>query len=323
MGVEIATFISGLTASWPPSADPKSQGDDHIRLLKSVLQSTFPNATKPFYFAQSLSGVGPTPTVLTAAHDKATLYYTTGGGDATVTLPSGLALADAGWSVEVVKYDVAANGVMVVPASGSIITQSGSVASVRVGSVCSPVTFKWGGAGWFAFRHGALIGSTINWDTANIPPGHFLLDGSAYNTTTFAELFATLGTATLRDKRGRVEAGVDGGTGRLSASYFGSSPVINAVGGLEYNSLDITKIPNHAHANTATVNDPGHVHGGVPLPASVAAPAGGPNTIIGTKNTDSAFTGISVTMNNAFIGGGQAHANVQPTIVSNKIIRAC
>jgi len=46
MGLESATYISGLNASNPVGAtDPKSQGDDHIRLIKSTLLNTWPNVT--------------------------------------------------------------------------------------------------------------------------------------------------------------------------------------------------------------------------------------------------------------------------------------
>lgn len=44
MGLEAATFIHQLNAAWPIGAsDPKAQGDDHLRLIKSTLQATFPN----------------------------------------------------------------------------------------------------------------------------------------------------------------------------------------------------------------------------------------------------------------------------------------
>jgi hypothetical protein len=44
MGLEGATYISDLVVTNPVGAtDPKSQGDDHIRLIKSVLKNTFPN----------------------------------------------------------------------------------------------------------------------------------------------------------------------------------------------------------------------------------------------------------------------------------------
>lgn len=45
MGLETATFINGLDATNPTSGDLKSQGDDHLRLIKSTLKATFPNVT--------------------------------------------------------------------------------------------------------------------------------------------------------------------------------------------------------------------------------------------------------------------------------------
>src|SRR5690606_7725403 len=46
MPVESGTYISDLVATNPVGAtDPKSQGDDHIRLLKSTIKATFPNIT--------------------------------------------------------------------------------------------------------------------------------------------------------------------------------------------------------------------------------------------------------------------------------------
>jgi len=41
MGVETATYISQLSATNPLGTDPISEGDDQIRLVKSVLQSQF------------------------------------------------------------------------------------------------------------------------------------------------------------------------------------------------------------------------------------------------------------------------------------------
>lgn len=44
MGLETATYIDGLNASNPVHAtDNVSQGDDHLRLIKSTLLATFPN----------------------------------------------------------------------------------------------------------------------------------------------------------------------------------------------------------------------------------------------------------------------------------------
>ena len=41
MGLESATYISQLVATNPLATDPISQGDDHLRLIKSVLQAQF------------------------------------------------------------------------------------------------------------------------------------------------------------------------------------------------------------------------------------------------------------------------------------------
>lgn len=43
MGLETGTYISDLVTTNPTPTDFKKQGDDHIRLLKSTLQTTFPN----------------------------------------------------------------------------------------------------------------------------------------------------------------------------------------------------------------------------------------------------------------------------------------
>ena len=41
MGLETGTYVADLNAANPTSTDPKSQGDDHLRLVKSVLKNTF------------------------------------------------------------------------------------------------------------------------------------------------------------------------------------------------------------------------------------------------------------------------------------------
>ena len=45
MALETATYISDLVSTNPTASDNISQGDDHIRLLKSSIKATFPNIT--------------------------------------------------------------------------------------------------------------------------------------------------------------------------------------------------------------------------------------------------------------------------------------
>lgn len=44
MGLESTTDIDGLDNTWPASGDVASQGDDHIRLVKTVLKIIFPGS---------------------------------------------------------------------------------------------------------------------------------------------------------------------------------------------------------------------------------------------------------------------------------------
>ena len=44
MALESASYISGLVIANPPGTDAISQGDDHIRLIKTVLKASLPNA---------------------------------------------------------------------------------------------------------------------------------------------------------------------------------------------------------------------------------------------------------------------------------------
>ena len=45
MALESTTYINGLVATNPTGTDPRNQGDDHIRMVKSAVQVTFPNIT--------------------------------------------------------------------------------------------------------------------------------------------------------------------------------------------------------------------------------------------------------------------------------------
>jgi hypothetical protein len=66
MGLETATYVKDLVPTNPTTSDFVSQGDDHIRMLKSVLQSTFPSLCGP-----GLPTVGGTANAITLTYSTA------------------------------------------------------------------------------------------------------------------------------------------------------------------------------------------------------------------------------------------------------------
>jgi len=56
MALETGNYISALVRTNPLSSDPVSEGDDHLQLIKKILQKTFPLGTDA---SGSTSGVGP------------------------------------------------------------------------------------------------------------------------------------------------------------------------------------------------------------------------------------------------------------------------
>lgn len=88
MGLETGTYIDDLVATNPTAGDLKSQGDDHLRLIKATIKASFPNISGPATLTHTeLSGVSTaftgTPTAPTAAAaDNSTQIATTAYVDA-------------------------------------------------------------------------------------------------------------------------------------------------------------------------------------------------------------------------------------------------
>lgn len=189
----------------------------------------------------------------------------------------------------------------------------------------------WNGGQW-DFRQtlpgGLPAGAIIQWGGSTAPVNWLLCDGSAVSRTTYASLFAAVGTSygtgdgsttfNLPDLRGRVPVGKNGGS-------FGT---LGATGGAETVTLTESQMPSHTHTGTTSTNGD-HTHA---IYGSNGGSAGASISITGNSNNDRSWYlpgGIAASAgshNHSFTtgatGGGGAHTNLQPYQVVNYIIKA-
>lgn len=171
------------------------------------------------------------------------------------------------------------------------------------------------------FLDSVPIGCGMDWFTNTAPDNWMLCQGQAISRTDYSELFAIIGTTygvgngsttfNLPDFRGRT------GVGKSGSGTFNT---LGTKTGAETVTLTTEQIPAHKHP----LNDPGHVHHYSTENFTGASDFDRTHTGTGlvsefqyTAATTKSYTGI--TMANA--GGGQAHNNIQPSLVINKIIK--
>ena len=187
------------------------------------------------------------------------------------------------------------------------------------------------------------VGAVLDFAGAVAPDTFLFAYGQAISRVDYAELFTAIGTAygagngsttfNLPDLRGRVVAGKDdmGGTSanRLTGQTGGvDGDVIGASGGAETHTLSTAQMPSHNH-DGATSSAGGHSHA-MTRPANGVGGSDNPSNPAWNVRT-STFYGNQSPLTEAAgehshviasAGGGQAHNNVQPTTVLNKIIKA-
>lgn len=339
MGLESATFISSLVSANPPGTDLKRQGDDHIRLVKAALQSTFPNADKAFYFPDML--VKTANYTITAAQQNVTFMVDTAAGVVTGTLPT-LGSSDDGWVCHFIKTNTGTNAHYVAPASGTL--QSGEASGL---AKCRRVipgarsTAIWSGTAWYVTRvPGHPIGAIIDHGVNALPVGYEYPNGQTLNTTNYPEYAAVNGASGVTvDMAGRVAAGLDnlgaGAAGLLTSdpNGFGTGGTFGAAGGAQKVSLVRAHLPNES-LDIQTNAGGSHVHGGGGLYDAQSATllqfqAGASSqTVItavnasGSESTDanvpSTMTGFTSTLSGGVAQAG--HNTVQPTRCLPKIL---
>ena len=159
MPIEAATYISDFSPTLPGVSDLESEGDDHLRLIKLVCQSTFPRTGKAWYFPMTKKTVG-SYTVLFPSDQNTTQFIDATGGAATVSLPNPVGVNADGWMVEVVKYDSSANPVTIDPGANTL---NGLSATYSFGFQWQTLTLVWS----TAFNGWLLLDNTVPFATTS------------------------------------------------------------------------------------------------------------------------------------------------------------
>lgn len=330
MTVEVASFISQFDQTLPTSTDLRSEGDNHMRLIKAVLQNQFPGLTRQIYLQGGLLVKAADYTILAA--DGGKVLVATPAAKMTFTLPI-LAAGDAGWWVEIIKTTNDNFPVLTASAGGSTIFRSNqlSLTLVRTSVVGFRYRFEWMGTFWLGSRANNLpIGSLVPFNGATLPKGFEWPNGQVLANVAldYPDYNAAVGSGATPDLRGRHIITLDnlGGAaaGRVGAIINGTA--VGNVGGTETVTLAANQIPSITSANLAAINlsvtgnalntstDTGSVRddGGNKF-AFVTVRV--PTAVVSTGQI--AIGAASVTSNNT---GGLAHSNLSPAITMSSLL---
>jgi microcystin-dependent protein len=158
----------------------------------------------------------------------------------------------------------------------------------------------------FVQANGAPTGALLMWPTTSAPTGYLLCAGTAVSRTTYATLFALIGT-TFGIGDGVTTFNLPNYTNRMP---YGTT--IGSTGG----SADAVVV---SHTHTATVTDPGHAHTISVSPGGLGGQDGPTRALSGTSSTSTQTTGISVA--NSTTGVSGTNANLPPYLGINFIIK--
>lgn len=208
---------------------------------------------------------------------------------------------------------------------------SGSAGDLAYDSTVGKIKYHDGNS-WSAVGSGGggtPVGGIIEWGNAQPPAGYLVCDGTAVSRTTYADLFAVIGTTfgvgdgsttfNLPNFKGRTPLGVG-----LATATGATTHTLAQMGGEETHTLTTAEIPAHTHS----ITDPGHIHeiransfaGDRRIVPGPLGADGDKYSFTDSGNDASSTTahlyafgaGMNVTATNSNAGGGGAHNTLPP-----------
>lgn len=170
MGLETGSFISDLVPANPTATDPVSEGDDHLRLLKTVTQGTFPGMGGVFSRVDARS---TGYTVLTTDNTKHFVVDASATTTVTLSLPAAASIT-SGFSVMV----TALTGATVL-VDGAGAEQINGAATLSLGDRNTARVFYTGSSVWraaviptgesgFVYHEGVAFSATVSFNNSPI-----------------------------------------------------------------------------------------------------------------------------------------------------------
>lgn len=157
------------------------------------------------------------------------------------------------------------------------------------------------------FKHCTPTGGVIEFAGTTAPAGWLICDGSAVSRTTYADLFAAIGTA-YGSGDGSTTFNIPNLKGKIPVGLNSADTDFNTLGktgGEKTHKLTTSEMPSHNHSGGILHNNQA---------------SGGARFYFQTPGTTNG-TNFSNSLNIGSTGGSQSHNNMQPYVVMNYIIK--
>lgn len=270
MTVEAANYIASFDTSLPASGDQKSEGDNHLRLIKSVLKTQFPN------FGTA---------AMTASHTE--LNYMVGVTSAVQTQLNARALKAGDTYTGAHDFSGASSVAVPTATAGDSSTKAASTAFVAATAFSAALPAQTGNNGKLLNTDGTTAAWTDTITTSKSITGNLTFSGTArrmygdFDNFTRASRFLFTNSGSAAQAALGVLPSVAGG---LGASY-------EAFGGIDPDNTSVTSLFNNPLSARAGI-DSGKNGSGTTLP------------MVFSINGDEAFQVDPTTKNVRVTGGG-------------------